>query len=264
LFGVKGQDGRAVLKSEPNIILEARGLSKQFGGFSAVKNVNLSVQRGTIHALIGPNGAGKTTLFNLFTKLLLPTKGTILYRGEDITRMPPADVAVRGLVRSFQISAVFPRLSVRDNLRIALQRPQNLAIQFWRSERCLAVLDNDVAALIDEVGLSGWADHMACELSYGRRRALELATTLALKPDVMLLDEPMAGVGHEDIERIAAIIKKASIGRTVVMIEHNLSVVEDVCDRITVLQRGEILADGTYSEISSDSRVREAYMGSEA
>jgi branched-chain amino acid transport system ATP-binding protein len=245
------------------IVLEARGLTKEFAGFLAVSGVDLAVREGTIHALIGPNGAGKTTVFNLLTKFLQPTSGTILFRGEDITRVAPADVARRGLVRSFQISAVFPHLSVRDNVRIALQRPNRLATQFWRSDNALEALDGRAEELVEAVGLTPWLDVTAVELSYGRKRALELATTLALEPDVMLLDEPMAGMAHEDIGAIAQLIRKVSAGRTIVMVEHNLHVVEDLCDQVTVLQRGRILAEGDYASVSRDPRVREAYMGSE-
>lgn len=242
-------------------VLSTKGLTKEFKGFVAVKNVDLNVREGSIHGLIGPNGAGKTTVFNLLSKFLQPTAGTITHRGFDITRLPPADVARRGLVRSFQISAVFPHLSVLDNLRVALQRPHGLATQFWRSDTALCALDQRAQELIEAVGLSALIQTPAGELPYGRKRALELATTFALEPDVMLLDEPMAGMAHEDIDQIGQLIKRLAAGRTVVMVEHNLDVVEDLCDRVTVLQRGEILAEGDYREVSTDDRVREAYMG---
>ncbi len=249
--------------SAANVILQATGLTKEFRGFVAVKDVNLSVREGTIHALIGPNGAGKTTVFNLLTKFLVPTRGQILYRGEDITATKPAEIARRGLVRSFQISAVFPHLSVLDNVRVALQRPQGLATQFWRSSRALAVLDDRALALIEAVNLSAYVDLPAVELPYGRKRALEIATTLALEPAMLLLDEPMAGMGHEDIGRISDLIRRIARDRTVLMVEHNLNVVADLCDFVTVLARGEILAEGPYGAVSADPRVREAYMGSE-
>lgn len=245
------------------VVLEARGLVKEFQGFVAVNNVNLKINEGAIHALIGPNGAGKTTCFNLLTKSLRPTRGTILYRGRDITGLAPADVARAGIVRSFQISAVFPSLSVLDNLRIALQRPNGLSVQFWRSDKILRVLDQRAEELIEAVGLQDYIAATPAEMPYGRKRALELATTLALDPDVMLLDEPMAGMAHEDIDMIAGLIKSVSKGRTIVMVEHNLPVVEDLCDFVTVLQRGEILAEGSYAQVSADERVRDAYMGSE-
>ncbi|KAB0267759.1 ABC transporter ATP-binding protein [Microvirga brassicacearum] len=250
-----------MVNSQP--ILSATGLSMEFRGFLAVKDVTLSVNEGTVHALIGPNGAGKTTVFNLLTKFLTPTRGRIMFRGADITRLKPAEVARLGLVRSFQISAVFPHLSVRDNLRVALQRPSNLATQFWRSSNVLSKVDDQAMSLIDAVGLSRYEHLPAVELSYGRKRALEIATTLALDPTVLLLDEPMAGMGHEDIGRISELIRRIAKQRTVLMVEHNLNVVADLCDRVTVLARGEILADGAYDVVSADPRVREAYMGTE-
>jgi branched-chain amino acid transport system ATP-binding protein len=244
-------------------ILNASGLTMEFRGFVAVKDVTLSVNEGTIHALIGPNGAGKTTVFNLLTKFLNPTRGRITFRGGDITPMKPAEVARLGLVRSFQISAVFPHLTVLDNVRVALQRPSGLATQFWRSSSALSSLDRRARELIEAVNLSAYADLPATELPYGRKRALEIATTLALDPAMLLLDEPMAGMGHEDIGRISDLIRRIAKNRTVLMVEHNLNVVADLCDRVTVLARGEILADGSYATVSADPRVREAYMGTE-
>ncbi|MGQ9370079.1 ABC transporter ATP-binding protein [Azospirillum sp. ST 5-10] len=243
-------------------ILEARGLTKEFKGFVAVKEVDLRVRRGTIHALIGPNGAGKSTVFNLLSKFLTPTRGRILYKGRDITAMKPADVALLGLVRSFQISAVFPHLSVLENVRVALQRPRGTSFHFWKPEASLHDLHGRALELIEAVNLGPWAGHVAAELPYGRKRALEIATTLALDPEVMLLDEPLAGMGHEDIERTAALIRRVAAERTVVMVEHNLSVVADLSDTITVLRRGEILAEGPYAQVSRNREVMEAYMGS--
>lgn len=242
-------------------ILETTDLTKEFNGFTAVDKVNLKVRRGTIHALIGPNGAGKSTVFNLITKFLLPTSGRILYKGEDITSAQPADIALKGLIRSFQISAVFPHLSVLENVRIALQRRMNNWFRFWQSDKVLDRLNEEARALIDAVGLTEYAELSAVELSYGRKRALEIATTLALDPEMMLLDEPMAGMGHEDVQRIAQLIKKVSENRTVLMVEHNLSVVSTLCDRITVLTRGAVLAEGNYAEVSRNPEVRAAYMG---
>ena len=243
------------------LILETRTLTKEFRGFTAVQGVHLRVRRGTIHALIGPNGAGKTTCFNLLTKFLTPTAGRILYNRREITRTAPADIARRGLVRSFQISAVFPHLTALENVRIALQRRRGRSFDFWRSERALEVYNDRALELIDAVGLAEFAPTPAVELSYGHKRALEIATTLALEPELMLLDEPTAGMGHEDIDRIAQLIKRASANRTVLMVEHNLSVVEHLSDIITVLARGEVLAEGTYAEVSKDPAVIQAYMG---
>jgi branched-chain amino acid transport system ATP-binding protein len=242
-------------------ILETRDLTKEFAGFVAVSGVSLRVRRGAIHALIGPNGAGKTTVFNLLTRFLPATSGAILYRGEDITRWRPADVARRGIVRSFQMSAVFPNLTVVENVRVALQRRLGTSFHFWRSERTLEVLDGRALELLEAVDLAEFRDTVTVELPYGRKRALELATTLALEPELMLLDEPTQGMGHEDVGRVTGLIRKVSAGRTVLMVEHNLSVVADLCDRITVLNRGTILAEGTYAEVSRDPAVLEAYIG---
>jgi branched-chain amino acid transport system ATP-binding protein len=244
-----------------DLILETRGLTKEFRGFTAVHAVDLQIRRGTIHALIGPNGAGKTTVFNLLTKFLEPTAGEILYDGHDITAERPADIARRGMVRSFQISAVFPHLTVRDNVRVALQRKLGNSFHFWRSQRILDSLNPRADALLDAVGLTGFAEALASELPYGRKRALEIATTLALDPVMLLLDEPMAGLGQEDIGRISALIRQVAAERTVLMVEHNLSVVADLSDVITVLTRGRILAEGDYAAVSRNPEVVEAYLG---
>jgi branched-chain amino acid transport system ATP-binding protein len=242
-------------------IIETRNLSKEFKGFLAVSEVDLQVRRGSIHALIGPNGAGKTTVFNLLTKFLEPTRGQILYDGRDITRRRPADLAREGMVRSFQISATFPHLTVLENVRIALQRRLGSSFHFWRSEASLGALNGRARQLIEAVGLGGFEGRTAAELPYGRKRALEIATTLALEPKLMLLDEPTAGMGHEDVGRVAQLIRAVAQDRTVLMVEHNLSVVADLSDVITVMQRGRILAEGSYEEVSEDPEVREAYMG---
>lgn len=243
------------------IILETEDLTKEFAGFIAVNGVNLRVERGTIHALIGPNGAGKTTCFNLLTKFLTPSRGRIAYKGQDITAMAPADVARLGMVRSFQISAVFPHLSVLENVRIALQRKRGASFDFWRSRSVLDEFNQRALSLIDDVGLSEFVQVPAVELAYGRKRALEIATTLALDPEMLLLDEPTAGMGHEDIDRISALIKRVAADRTVLMVEHNLSVVSNLSHRITVLTRGRVLAEGDYETVSNNPDVREAYMG---
>jgi branched-chain amino acid transport system ATP-binding protein len=226
-----------------------------------VRGVNLRVARGSIHAMIGPNGAGKTTCFNLLTKFLRPSRGRIVFDGRDITALKPAEVAQLGLVRSFQISAVFPHLTVLENVRIALQRKRGGSFDFWRSKQVLHALDARALALIGDVGLTPYANLLAVELPYGRKRALEIATTLALDPAMLLLDEPMAGMGHEDIKRISELIKSVAATRTVLMVEHNLSVVADLCDRITVLTRGRVLAEGDYKTVSENPEVREAYLG---
>jgi branched-chain amino acid transport system ATP-binding protein len=242
-------------------ILETRGLTKEFKGFVAVKNVGLRVKRGTIHALIGPNGAGKTTCFNLLTKFLVPTAGAIFFKDVDITRARPADIARRGVIRSFQISAVFPHLTVLENVRVALQRKLGNSYQFWRSDRVLNEFNEQALELLRAVDLADFAATMTVELPYGRKRALEIATTLAMDPELMLLDEPTAGMGHEDVDRVTQVIKNVAKGRTVLMVEHNMNVVAGISDTITVLQRGAILAEGPYSEVSKDPQVKEAYMG---
>jgi len=245
-------------------ILETRDLVKQFNEFVAVNGVSLRVARGSIHALIGPNGAGKTTVFNLLTRFLPVTRGEIKLRGEDITSVRPADVARKGMVRSFQVSATFPALSALENVRVALQRKLGTSFNFWRSERTLEALDARALELLAAVGLETYRDTITGELPYGRKRALELATTLALDPEVLLLDEPTQGMGHEDVGRVVALIQKVAEGRTVVMVEHNLSVVQDLADRVTVLARGSVLAEGSYDEVSKDPAVLEAYIGAPA
>jgi branched-chain amino acid transport system ATP-binding protein len=243
------------------IILETKGLTKEFKGFVAVNGVDLQVRRGDIHALIGPNGAGKTTFFNLLTKFLPPTRGTITYQGTDITHERPAQTARRGIVRSFQISAVFPHMTVLENVRAALQRNLGNSFHFWKSEASLFHLHDRAGALLAQVDLADFADELTVNLPYGRKRALELATTMALEPDLMLLDEPTQGMGHEDVSRVTQLIKKVSAGRTILMVEHNMNVVSSIADRITVLQRGAVIADGPYAEVSRNPQVIEAYMG---
>lgn len=247
---------------QPDVILATENLTKEFYGFRAVDNVTLKVRRGDIHALIGPNGAGKTTCFNLLTKFLSPSQGKITYNGTNITGMKPADVARLGLVRSFQISAVFPNLSVLENVRIGLQRRhRGDSFDFWRTETVLHALDGEADKLIEAVGLKDYRRANASELSYGRKRALEIATTLALEPEMLLLDEPMAGIGTEDVERISQLIREVSKNRTILMVEHNLSVVASLSNTITVLARGQVLAEGDYATVSKDPRVIEAYIG---
>jgi branched-chain amino acid transport system ATP-binding protein len=242
-------------------ILQTTGLTKEFKGFVAVKDVNLKVRRGQIHALIGPNGAGKTTCFNLLTKFLPPTSGTIHYNGHDITGERPAQIARRGIVRSFQISATFPHLTVLENVRIGLQRTLGTSFHFWKSERTLETLNGRAMALLETVNLAEFAQVVTVELPYGRKRALEIATTLAMDPELMLLDEPTQGMGHEDVDLVTALIKKVAANRTVLMVEHNMSVVSKIADTISVLQRGQVIAEGPYAVVSKNPQVMEAYMG---
>ena len=247
-----------------DVVLETRALTREFSGFVAVDGVDLKVHRGQIHALIGPNGAGKTTCFNLLTKFLAPTRGSIHFNGRDITACSSAEIARMGVVRSFQISAVFPHLTALENVRVALQRRLGTSFHFWKPASSLSVLDERARELLAEVGLAEYAMHTAVELPYGRKRALEIATTLALDPELLLLDEPTQGMGHEDVDRVMALIRKVAERRTVLMVEHNMKVVAGICDRITVLARGAVLAEGDYAEVSANPRVIEAYMGSEA
>lgn len=261
--GQLAENSARMSKPDTRVVLSARGLSREFGGFKAVNNVDLDVHDAKVHALIGPNGAGKTTVFNLLTKFLQPTSGKITLLDQDITNTQPAKVARLGLVRSFQISAVFPHLTVLENVRIALQRPGGLSTQFWMPVSALDTLNGRAMELLEMVGLQDASNRLAADLSYGRKRVLEIATTLALDPKVLLLDEPMAGMGHEDVGTVAEIIRNVAKDRAVLMVEHNLKVVADICDEVTVLQRGEILAAGDYKTVSQDERVRVAYMGTD-
>ena len=245
-------------------VLETRNLVKEFKGFVAVDDVNLKIQKGHIHALIGPNGAGKTTVFNLLTKFLIPTRGQILFNGEDITALKSAAIARKGVVRSFQISAVFPHMTALENIRVALQSFEGTSYSFWKSGASLNRLNERCMELLDAVGLSEYANTTTVELAYGRKRALELATTLAMEPELLLLDEPTQGMGAEDVDRVVELVRKAAKGRTVLMVEHNLSVVSKLCDRITVLAQGAVLTEGDYDTVSADPRVREVYMGTDA
>ncbi len=244
-----------------DFILETRDLTREFKGFVAVDKVNLKVRRGSIHALIGPNGAGKTTMFNLLTKFLPASSGQIFYKGEDITHRKAAEVARTGMVRSFQISAVFPHLTVLENVRIGLQRKLGTSFHFWKPESSLYALNDEAMALLEQVDLGSFAQTQTVELPYGRKRALEIATTLALDPELMLLDEPTQGMGHEDVGRVVELIRKVAANRTVLMVEHNMNVIANLSDTITVLARGSVLAEGPYETVSKDPRVLEAYVG---
>jgi branched-chain amino acid transport system ATP-binding protein len=250
-----------MVNNSSSYILETQNLVKSFKGFIAVNDVNLKVLEGSIHALIGPNGAGKTTCFNLLTKFLAPTSGKILFKSEDITLLSPTQISRKGVIRSFQISAVFPHLSVLDNVRIALQKQLGSEFHFWKSPTTLNVLNDRAIELLDLVGLNGFYDQLAVNLPYGRKRVLEIATTLAMDPELMLLDEPTQGMGHEDVDRVTRLIAEVAKGRTVLMVEHNMKVVSTIANTITVLQRGSVLAEGSYDEVSKNPLVMEAYMG---
>ncbi|GAC1413689.1 MAG: ABC transporter ATP-binding protein [Candidatus Velthaea sp.] len=243
------------------MILETRDLTKVFSGFTAVDRVSLSIEEGTIHGIIGPNGAGKTTLFNLLSGFLAPTSGTIAFRGTDITALDAPAVARTGIVRSFQITSIFPHLSVLDNVRVSLESKTDLPMRFWLPSKRIDALSERALAILGEVGLAGHAGVLAVQLSYGRKRSLELAISIAQDPVILLLDEPTAGMGAEDIGRVTELIRSIARGRTVVLVEHNLSVVSSLCDRMTVLQRGAVLVEGRYDEIRTDRRVIDAYLG---
>ena len=243
-------------------MLVAEGLRKRYRSREVVRDFGLTLNAGEVVGLLGPNGAGKTTCFNLLTKFLEPTRGQILLEGADITREKPAQVARRGMVRSFQISSTFPHMSVLENVRVALQPTLGTAFNFWQSSRTLEQLNGRCMELLDHVGLAEFASLQAIELPYGRKRVLEIATTLAMEPKLMLLDEPTQGMGHEDVELVMQLIKKVSANRTILMVEHNMSVVGSIADTITVLQFGQVIAEGAYAEVSRNPQVLEAYMGS--
>jgi len=250
-----------VIVAVDDCILKTENLTKSFAGFTAVSNVNLHVKRGTIHALIGPNGAGKTTCFNLLTKFLEPTQGSIKFNDLDITKEKPAQIAKRGIIRSFQISAVFPHMTALENVRIGLQQELGTSLFFWKSEKSLDVLNGRALEALKQVGLEEYANELAVNLPYGRKRALEIAATVAMNPELMLLDEPTQGMGHEDVGMVTDLIKRVSVGRTVLMVEHNMKVVANIANTISVLQRGEIIAEGPYEVVSKNPQVMEAYMG---
>jgi branched-chain amino acid transport system ATP-binding protein len=242
-------------------ILKVRGITKSFGAFKAVDGVDLDIEEGEIHALIGPNGAGKTTCFNLLTGSLPLSAGEIRLQGDVISGLPMDEIARRGIVRSYQISSIFPDFTVLGNVRLALQQKRRTNFDFWRSELSLDRLHGRALELLDELGLADWAEIRAGDLPYGRKRALEIATTLALDPRVLLLDEPTSGMGREDIGRVMELIRKVARGRTVVLVEHNLAVVEGLCNHVTVLARGQVIASGTYRQVAGNDKVVEAYLG---
>lgn len=242
-------------------IISVKNLSKRFDALAAVDDVSLEVRAGHIHSIIGPNGAGKTTFFNLLTKIHKPTSGHVYFRGRDITSLGPADIARLGIGRSFQISAVFPTLTVMQNVLVALQARHGDALQFWRAPAALVPLHDEARRVLALVDLERFAESPAAALPYGRKRALEIATTLALNPTLLLLDEPMAGMGPEDVLHVSGLLRRIVEGRTILMIEHNLSVVADLSDHITVFSRGRIVASGNYATVSSDPHVVEAYIG---
>ncbi len=243
--------------------LRTHGLVREFSGFRAVDDVDLTVEAGTVHALVGPNGAGKTTLFNLLTGFLKPTAGRIEVHGRDVTGRDPEQIAHLGVARSFQITSLFDQLDLREHVQLALQGRRGGGMRFWRSDRVLAQHSARVDELLDQVGLADLAAVRAGALSYGRKRALEIALALALDPQLLLLDEPTAGMGLEDVDRTIALVRQVSAGRTVVFVDHNMHVVGSLADRVTVLQAGQVLAEGSYEEVRRDERVVTAYLGAD-
>jgi branched-chain amino acid transport system ATP-binding protein len=242
-------------------IISTQGLRKEFRGFVAIHEVDLRVSDGSVHALVGPNGAGKTTLFNLLSGFLVPSAGRVEIGGRDVTGLAPERIARLGVARSFQITTLFPALSAREHVELALQAGTGLGWRFWRSDRQLRRFRDRAYELLAEVGLSEVAEVPAGVLAYGRKRALELAVALALDPRVLLLDEPTAGMGAEDVDRTVDLVRRVARGRTVVLVEHNMSVVASLADRVTVLQQGRVLVEGPYQEVRQDPRVITAYLG---
>ena len=247
--------------TSPAAILRTVDLTKDFRGFTAVDAVSLDVAEGTIHALVGPNGAGKTTLFNLLTGFLTPTSGQILLRGDDIAGRQPEQIAHLGVARSFQITSLFDQMTLLEHLELALASPTGLGYRFWTSRKSLGRFKKRGMELLAEVGLADRSGVTAGSLAYGQKRALEIALALANDPALLLLDEPTAGMGLEDVDRTIALVKALSAGRTVVFVDHNMHVVGSLADRVTVLQSGQVLAEGPYDQVRADERVITAYLG---
>jgi branched-chain amino acid transport system ATP-binding protein len=246
---------------EPPAVLRTRQLARDFRGFRAVDGVDLQVTQGSTHALVGPNGAGKTTLFNLLTGFLVPTSGRVEIDGHDVTGFPPEKITRIGVARSFQITSLFSQLTAREHVELALLGRSGIGWHFWRSSKLMRRYSDQAMTALAEVGLADLSLSTADSLPYGRKRALELAIALALDPKLLLLDEPTAGMGLEDVDRTVELIAKVRDGRTVVMVEHNMNVVGRLADRVTVLQAGRVLVEGTYDEVRADERVISAYLG---
>lgn len=254
----------ACVSSQFSDAITTKGLAKQFRGFRAVggsHGVDLSVATGSLHALVGPNGAGKTTLFHMLSGFTRPSTGTIHINGTDVTGWAPEDIARSGVARSFQITSLFLDLTLLDHLELALQGRDGGGNRFWQSDRRLAAYADEAESLLSQVGLAGLGGQLAATLSYGQKRALELALALALSPRVLLLDEPTAGMGVEDVARTIDLIARIKEDRTVVLVEHNMRVVRTLADRVSVLQFGEVLTEGPYDEVRADPSVISAYLG---
>jgi len=242
-------------------IVSTTALRKEFRGFAAVRDVDLRVAEGSVHALVGPNGAGKTTLFNMLTGFLTPSAGRIEIAGKDVTGEPPERIAGLGVARSFQITTLFPALTARDHVELALQAKTTLGWRFWRSDKQLHRFRDRAEELLASVGLEKVADVAVEALAYGRKRALELAVALALDPRVLLLDEPTAGMSPAETARITALIAGLDRTLTILIVEHDMDVVFRLADRVTVLHEGRVIADGTAADVRGDVRVHDVYLG---
>ena len=241
--------------------LEVRDLCKSFGGVVATDNVNLQVNEGQIHALIGPNGAGKTTLISQLSGLLKPDSGRIIFQGKYITGLPPYRFSLAGLARSFQITSVFQELTLQENVALAVQAHAGHAFRFWRNARKDPALQQPALNYLEQVGLANRADWLASEVSHGERRQLEIAMALATDPVLLLLDEPMAGMGKEESAELIDILKSLRSSKTLLLVEHDMDAVFALADKISVLVYGQVIASGSPAEIKADSRVRSAYLG---
>ena len=247
-----------------DVILETRGLRKEFDALVAVDDVDIRIEAGAFHSIIGPNGAGKTTLFNLISGTMQPTRGKVLYKGEDITRLHAHRAIHLGIGRSFQITNLFPNLTVLENVRLAAQAMGRDNFHIWRSHRKFASYLDRAAEVLDLVGLADRAPFLARTLPHGDQRKLELGMILAPDPEVLMLDEPTAGMAAEqvpDLMRLIASIQEAG-DKTVVLVEHNMNVVMSASDRITVMHRGSVLTEGSPEEVAADENVQTAYLGS--
>ena len=244
--------------------IELRGVEKRFGDVAIIRNINLSVAPGERHALIGPNGAGKSTTFNLISGYMAPSSGQVLLRGQVISGLPPYQINRRGLSRSFQVTNVFANMTVWENLRCAVLWPTGQRYAFWKNIDNLPEVRDRTAQILTDIGLISRRDVPAGLLTYAEQRALEIGITVAGGADVILLDEPTAGMSHAETERAVALIRRLTEGRTLLIVEHDMSVVFGLADRISVLVYGQIIASGTPEEIRGNPKVREAYLGEEA
>ena len=244
-------------------MLEVHDASKHFGSLRAVEGVSLTVAQGELRAIIGPNGAGKTTFFNMISGFFPPTTGEIVFDGETVTRLAVAQRVARGMARTFQITEIFPELAVHENLRIAVESQAGLRLRLWQSRADAARVASGIEEILALTGLATKADRLVGELSHGDQRAVEIAMALALKPRLLLLDEPTAGMGEQETYQVAGLIRRLHRdgAYTIVLVEHDMRVVFNLADRISVLDQGRLLADGTPDEIAANQAVQVAYLG---